>query len=76
MKYIVGVETRRYATVTVEADTEEEAFDTAAKIAVEEPEKADWNEVVADTCTIIGEVEEYSPKYDQAYEEKKEACFA
>ena len=74
MKYIMGIETRRYATVTVEADTEEEAFDTASTIVVEEPEKADWNETAVDTCTVVGEIQDYSPEYDRAYEEKKEAC--
>lgn len=76
MKFVVMVDLQQSAKVEVEAETEEQALKSAAKIAVEEPEKADWEKPVADSCTVIGEFEDYSALCDRAFEEKKEACFA
>lgn len=75
MKCVVGVEVRRYATVTVDVDTEENAADVAAKLVLENPDEADWNEPVVDYCQVHQTIDEVGPESDRAYEERRELAF-
>ena len=75
MKCVVGVEVRRYATVTVDVDSEDDAADVAAKLVLENPDKADWNEPVVDYCQVHQTIDEVGPESDRAYEERRELAF-
>ncbi len=76
MTYTVGVEVRRYATVTVDAATEEEAFEQACQKAIEDSDQVDWNNSVVDTCEVISAIENFCEAYDRDFEERREEKIA
>lgn len=72
MKHKVVVEVCRLATVMVEADNEDEAYELAEAAALADDADVDWGESSVNTTQIVATIEDENDLHDIAYDERKD----
>ena len=73
MAITIAVETRRLATITVDTDDLEEAYDLAPGMIQDDHPNVSWNEAVVDSMTFISQTED-GGYADQAYQRMRDSA--
>ena len=76
MTYQIGLETRKYCTVTVCADNADEAVELAIQKAKDEHFDVSWNEMECDTADILSVSGSEPFDSDRLYDERREEWIA
>lgn len=72
MAITMGIEIRRYATVTVDTDDMDEANQMAANMVLEDDPSVDWNQPEVEYQEVICQTDDGDSFSDRAYQERRE----
>ena len=72
MAITIGVETRRYATITVDTDDLDEAFEQASALVLEDHHDVSWNDAVVDSMSFISQTESDSGYADLMFQRMRD----